>query len=147
MEYIWENARQYLLSLKEAGGFTAEEIATMSGVPAATVRNILSGKTAKNAGFYTIAKMVAALNGSLDELVSSEKKKEIEINSIVSLKETSEMRLTDIINSYESRLEDVKTLCELRIADIQKCCDMRLADARKNFEERLEDYRRLITKQ
>ena len=137
MEVIMENVRLYILALKEAGKFTIKDIATMSGVPIETVRNILSGKTAKNAGFATISKIIISLGGDLNEAVGYEKKKEAEANSIVSIKETYEMRLADITNACEVRIEDIKNFCELRIADVQKCCDIRVEDLRRFYNERL----------
>lgn len=88
--------------------------------------------------------MVISLGGDLNELVGYEKKKEIEVNSTVSLKETYEMRISDIINSYETRIEDIKALCELRVSDVQKCCEIRISDMRKNYEERLEEQKQLL---
>ena len=105
MEIAVEKAREYILALKEAGSFTFEDIANQSGIPLQTVRNILSGKT-PDARFGTIAKLVISLGGDLNELIGYEKKKEIEVNSTVSLKETYEMRIADIIKSYETRIED-----------------------------------------
>jgi transcriptional regulator with XRE-family HTH domain len=142
MEISVEKAREYILALKEAGNFTFEDIANQSGIPVQTVRNILSGKT-PDARFGTIAKLVTSLGGDLNELVGYEKKKEIEVNSMVSLKETYEMRITDIINSYETRIEDLKNLCELRIADIQKCCETRIADIQKCCETRIADIKEM----
>ena len=150
MEVIMDNVRQYILALKEAGKFTIKDIASMSGVPIETVRNILSGKTSKNAGFATISKIIISMGGDLNEAVGYEKKKETEVNSIVSLKETSEMRIEDItkacetriediIKACETRIEDIKKFCELRIADVQRCCDIRVEDMRRNFDERLKE--------
>ena len=146
MEIVIENARQYILALKEAGNFTLEDIANISGTPISTVRNICSGKTHKNAGFSTIAKLVISMGGDLNELIGYEQKKEIEINSTVSLKETYEMRIADLIKAYETRIEDLKALCEMRIADIQKCCETRVADMRRNFEERLAEQKEYLAK-
>jgi transcriptional regulator with XRE-family HTH domain len=140
MEIGTEKAKEYILALKEAGNFTLEDIANLSGIPLATIRNICSGKT-PDARFGTIAKIVIALGGDLNELVGYEKKKEIEINSTVSLKETYEMRISDITNAYEQRIEDIKALCEVRIADMQKCCELRVADMRQNYEERIADLK------
>ena len=142
MEYVVDKAKEYILALKEAGNFTLEDIANISGIPLATIRNICSGKT-PDARFGTVAKIVISLGGDLNELIGYEKKKEIEVNSTVSLKETYEMRITDIINSYETRIEDIKTLCEVRIADVQKCCEVRIADMRQNFEERISEQREM----
>lgn len=47
MEVVMDNVRQYILALKEAGNFSNNDIANLSGVPIETIRNILSGKTAK----------------------------------------------------------------------------------------------------
>ena len=130
MEISVDKAREYILALKETGNFSFEDIANVSGIPLQTVRNILSGKT-PDARFGTVAKIVLSLGGDLNELVGYEKKKEIEVNSTVSLKETYEMRIADLIKSYEERIEDLKSLCELRIADIQKCYEVRIADIKE----------------
>lgn len=143
MEYVVDKAKEYILALKDAGNFTLEDIANVSGIPLPTVRNICSGKT-PDARFGTVAKIVISLGGDLNELIGYEKKKEIEVNSTVSLKETYEMRISDIINSYETRIEDIKALCEIRIADIQKCCDVRIADMKQNFEERIKEQREML---
>lgn len=134
MEIVLDKARDYILALKDAGNFSLEDIANISGIPLPTVRNICSGKT-PDARFGTVAKIVISLGGDLNELIGYEKKKEIEVNSTVSLKETYEMRIADLIKSYETRIEDLKSLCELRIDDIQQCCETRIADMRHNFEE------------
>jgi DNA-binding Xre family transcriptional regulator len=130
MELSTEKAKDYILALKDAGSFTFEDIANVSGIPLQTVRNICTGKT-PDARFGTISKLVISLGGDLNELVGYEKKKEIEVNSTVSLKETYEMRINDIINSYETRITDIKALCEQRIADVQKCCETRIADLKE----------------
>lgn len=145
MEIVLDKARDYILALKEAGNFTFEDMANVSGIPLATIRNICSGKT-PDARFGTIAKVVISLGGDLNELVGYERKKEIEVNSTVSLKETYEMRIADLIKSYETRIEDIKALCEQRIADVKKCCETRLDDMRKNYEERISDHREILTK-
>ena len=145
MEYVVDKAKEYILALKEAGSFSLEDIANVSGIPLQTVKNICSGKT-PDAHFSTIAKIVISLGGDLNELIGYEKKKEIEINSTVSLKETYEMRISDIINSYDQRIADIKALCEVRIADVQKCCDIRIADLKQNYEERLREQREMLSK-
>lgn len=144
MEIALDKARDYILALKEAGSFTFEDIANVSGIPLQTIRNICSGKT-PDARFGTVAKIVISLGGDLNELVGYEKKKEIEVNSTVSLKETYEMRIADLIKSYETRIEDIKVLCEARISDIQRCCDVRIADMKQNFEERITEQKELLS--
>lgn len=136
MEIGTEKAKEYILALKEAGNFTYEDIANLSGIPLQTIRNICTGKT-PDARFGTIAKIVISLGGDLNDIVGHEKKKEIEINSTVSLKETYEMRISDLIDSYDRRIEDIKELCEMRIMDVQKCYEARIADMKNIYEERL----------
>ena len=130
METLATKAREYILALKEEGNFKYEDMANLSGTPIQTIRNICSGKTA-DSGFDTISNLIISLGGDLNALVGYEKKKGIEINSMVSLKETYEMRIADLINSYEQRIEDVKALCEIRIADTHKCCEERIADLKE----------------
>jgi transcriptional regulator with XRE-family HTH domain len=142
MEITLDKAKDYILALKEAGNFTSEDMANISGIPIQTIRNICSGK--HEAKFGTVAKLVIALGGDINELIGYEKKKEIEVNSTVSLKETYEMRIADIIKSYEARIEDLKCFCDLRVEDIQKCCEARIADMRLNFEERLEEQKKIL---
>lgn len=145
MEYVVDKAKDYILALKEAGNFSFEDIANLSGIPLPTVRNICSGKT-PDARFGTVAKIVISMGGDLNELIGYEKKKEIEVNSTVSLKETYEMRIADLVKSYEERIEDIKALCEMRIADVHKCCEIRIADMKQNFEERLNEQKQMLTK-
>ena len=143
MELVYDKAREYILALKEAGSFTSEDMANISGIPISTIRNICSGKT-PDARFGTIAKLVISLGGDLNELIGYKKKKEIEVNSTVSLKETYEMQIADLTKSYEARIEDVKNFCELRISDIQNCCEHRILDLKNSYEERLEAQKQLL---
>lgn len=130
MEVGNEKVREYLTALKDAGDFTYEDIANLSGIPHQTIRNIYTGKT-PDPRFATVAKIIISLGGDLNEIIGYEKKKEIEVNSTVSLKETYEMRIADIIKSYEDRIEDVKALCELRIADVRQSCEERIAEIKE----------------
>lgn len=140
MEIGMDKVKEYMTALKDSGNFTYEDIANLSGIPFQTVRNIFTGKT-PDPRFATIAKIIISLGGDLNEIVGYEKKKEIEVNSTVSLKETYEMRIADLIKSYEARIEDVKAFCELRVADVQRCCDLRLADMKSLYEERIAEIR------
>ena len=140
MEIETEKIKDYIMALKDAGKFTLEDIANLSGIPLQTVRNIYSGKT-PDARFGTIAKIVISLGGDLNEIIGYEKKKEIEVNSTVSMKETYEMRISDLIASYDRRIADIKELCEMRIVDVQKCCEARIMDMKKIYEERLSEQK------
>jgi transcriptional regulator with XRE-family HTH domain len=145
MEIGYDRIREYLTALKDAGDFTYEDIANLSGIPHQTVRNIYTGKT-PDPRFGTVAKIIISLGGDLNEIVGYEKKREIEVNSTVSLKETYEMRIADLVRSYEERLADIKAFSDQRVADVQKCYEMRLDDAKKMYEERLAEQKALLVK-
>lgn len=144
MEVIMENVRQYVLALMKAGDFSQKDLADTSGVPLETVKNFLSGKTIKNTGFATVAKMIVALGGDMNAAIGYEKKKEIEINSTLSLKETYEARIEELTKAHEIRMADLKNFSDLRVADIQKCCDIRVEDILKNCEARLAEQKELL---
>lgn len=140
MDIGMDKVKSYLTALKEAGDFTYEDIANLSGIPQQTVRNIYTGKT-PDPRFATVAKIIISLGGDLNEIIGYEKKKEIEVNSTVSLKETYEMRIADLIKSYEDRLGDLKAFADQRVADVQKCYELRIADMKQLYEERLAELR------
>lgn len=134
MEIGNDKVREYLVALKETGHFSYEDIANLSGIPLQTVKNIFTGKT-PDPRFATVAKIIISLGGDLNEIIGYEKKKEIEVNSTVSLKETYEMRIADLVKSYEDR-----------IADIKAFSDQRVADVRKDYEERIAELKELLAK-
>lgn len=135
MEIGMDKVKEYLIALKNAGEFSYEDIANLSGIPHQTVRNIYTGKT-PDPRFGTVAKIIIALGGDLNEIIGGEKKKEIEVNSMVSLKETYEMRIADLIKSYEERIEDVKAFCELRLADTRRGYEERIAELKEIYRSR-----------
>jgi hypothetical protein len=136
-----ENVRQYLQALKAKSKITVKDWSTLSGVPADTIKNILSGKTEKNAGFITMIKIITSLGGDVNEAVGYEKKKEVELNSILSITESYEKRLEEMAKSYELRLEDMKNVGDLRVADVLKCCDIWVDSIRRFYEEQLKEQR------
>ena len=57
-----------LRELKEKSGLSFQEIAKRSNVPASTISRILSGQT-DSPGWQTVADLVQAMGGSLDEMM------------------------------------------------------------------------------
>jgi transcriptional regulator with XRE-family HTH domain len=135
MEIGYDRVREYIVALMKAGDFSYEDAANISGTPVQTVRNIATGKT-PDPKFGTLAKIIVSLGGDLNEIIGYEKKKEIEVNSTVSLKETYELRIADLIKSYEERIADVKAFCDQRVADVEKYYELRLRDVRDFYENR-----------
>lgn len=106
----------YLNTLKSKGNFTIETISNLSGIPEATVKNIFSGKT-EDPRFETVSAIVKAMGGSLDAIYNVSKKEDVEGNSIITLKESYDQRLSDIKEYYELRIKDLKDRYEERLSD------------------------------
>lgn len=119
----------YLNTLKNQGNFTLETISNLSGIPEATVKNILSGKT-EDPRFETVSAIVKAMGGSLDAIYSATKKEDVEANSIITLKETYEQRIRDIKEHYDARLADTKEHYERILANKKEHIDTIQLDKR-----------------
>ena len=101
--------KDYLNQLKSNGKYTWNDIANISGIPETTLRKIFSGETA-DPRFDTVAKIVTALGGSLDDVLDKTKKGEqLETNTIFSLKEVYEDRIKDL-KEHNISLKKDKTI-------------------------------------
>lgn len=101
--------KDYLNTLKKAGNFSWAEIENLSGIPEATARKIFSGETS-DPRLETVARLVIAMGGNMDDAINNQKKKEIEISSTITLKESCEMRLEDQKEYIASLKRDKKIL-------------------------------------
>lgn len=108
--------KEYLNTLKNAGGYSWQDIANISGIPEATVRKVFSGETA-DPRFETIAKLVIAMGGDMNDAMDNKKKKEIEISSTITLKESCEMRLEDQ-KEYINSLKTDKKMLGIAVASL-----------------------------
>lgn len=96
-----------LNALKIKADISCAEWSKLSTVPEATIRKILSGET-PDPRFDTVMKLVAAVGGSMDDVVGVKKEAEIENNAVLTLKEAYESR----IEALRERVEDVKKYAE-----------------------------------
>ena len=101
--------KEYLHTLKSAGNYSWSDIANLSGIPEATVRKVFSGETA-DPRFDTIVKLVLSMGGDLNDALDNKKKKDIELSSTITLKESYEMRLADKDEYIASLRKDKKIL-------------------------------------
>lgn len=101
--------RDYLMALKNKGNFKFAELSNLSGIPEPTIRKIFSGET-PDPRFETVAKLVAAMGGTLDDAVSSKKEKEIADNVVTTLKTESEMRIDELKERLASLEKDKRIL-------------------------------------
>lgn len=95
-------------ALKNKGNFSWNDISNLSGLPDATIRKIFSGETA-DPRFETVAKLVTAMGGSLNDIIGDTKDKEdVEMNSIIALKEVYEARIADLKESSNEHTSSLK---------------------------------------
>lgn len=100
---------EYISTLLKAGNFNFDQAEKVSGIPAPTIRKIVSGET-DDPRFSTLVKLVVALGGDLNELVGFNKQKEIEINTAMTLKESYDMRAQTQTEYIESLKKDKRGL-------------------------------------
>lgn len=99
--------KDYLISLKNRGNFSWNDLSEMSGLPDTTIRKIFSGETA-DPRFETVVKLVSAMGGSLDEIIGNKEEDKIEINVIMTLKENYELRIEEIKSSYNELIASLR---------------------------------------
>ena len=128
-----EIVAEYLSSLKRKTGLTYEAIAEKSNRSESTVKNLCLGK-AEDPRVDTIAPIVYALGGSMDEMLNPDKNKD-------ELKETSVIALKD---SYEYQAAILKETNEVHINNIRSHYEQHHEDLKENYEKRLADKRELI---
>lgn len=128
-----EIVANYLSSLKSKTGLTYEAIAEKSGRSESTVKNLCLGK-AEDPRIDTVAPVVYALGGSMDEMLNPKKSKD-------ELKETSVIALKD---SYEFQANILKETSEAHIANIRAHYEQHRQDYMANVEKRLADKFELI---
>lgn len=99
--------RDYLNALKNKGNFKFSELSNLSGVPEATIRKIFTGET-PDPRFDTVAKLVSAMGGTLDDAFSTKKEKDIEANVVTELKANYEIH----IENLRERIADMNEAIE-----------------------------------
>lgn len=109
----------YLNTLKTRGNFTYEAISNLSGVPEATVRNILTGKT-EDPRFESVSSIVIAMGGSLDAIYSAVNEENIEANAVIAIKDAYEERIAIIRENYENRLAEKEKYYERLLQEAEK---------------------------
>ena len=128
-----EIVAEYLSNLKIKTGLTYEAIAEKSKRSESTVKNLCLGK-AEDPRIDTIATIVYALGGSVDEMLNPKKSRD-------ELKETSVIALKD---SYEYQANLLKETSEIHINNIRSHYEQHHEDLKENYERRLADKRELI---
>ena len=128
-----ELVAEYLTSLRLKNSLTFESIAERSQRSVSTVKNLCTGKT-EDPRLDTVAPIVYAMGGSIDEMYNPDKSKD-------EIKETSVLAMKDI---YESQLNAIKESYDAQISSIRSHYEQHHKDLVDNFEQRLADKTDII---
>ena len=128
-----ELVAEYLTALRLKNGLTFEAIAKRSNRSESTVKNLCNGKT-EDPRLDTVAPIVYAMGGSIDEMYNPDKSKD-------EIKETSVLAMKDI---YENQLNAIKESYDAQINNIRGHYEQHHDDLKENYEKRLADKRELI---
>ena len=132
---------KYLTTLKEKSGLTYEAIAEKSQRSESTVKNLCSGKS-EDPRIDTVAPVVYAMGGSIDEMYTGKKDAAKEI-SIVSIKEIYEYQLAEIGRINETHINNIRSHYEQHRQDSVENYEKRLADKREIIESKNEHIKTL----
>ena len=111
---VLERAKEYIIAVKKARGYTNRDLAYISGLSEDTIKNFLSGKTLKNTGFIVVISLATSLGIDLNEMIGYIPPQKSEISVVTT---ANENYVAEIIKAYESRIEDIKAMCEQRLSD------------------------------
>lgn len=128
-----ELVAEYLTALRQKNDLTFEAVAEKSKRSVSTIKNLCSGKT-EDPRIDTVAPIVYAMGGSIDEMYNPDKSKD-------EIKETSVLAMKDI---YENQLNALKESYDAQISNIRGHYEQHHQDLVDNFEKRLADKREII---
>ena len=127
-----EIVAEYINTLRQKTGLTFEAVAEKEKCSESTVKNLCYGKT-EDPRISTVAPIIYAMGGSLDEMYNPKKNRD-------EIKETSVVALKDI---YEFQVSGIKETSEAHINNIRAHYEQHHEDLKENFERRLADKKEL----
>ena len=127
---------KYLTTLKNKTDLSYEAIGKLCDKSEATVKNLCLGKT-DNPGIDTVAPIIYALGGSIDEMYNPDKNKD-------EVKETSLLAMKDI---YENQLIVLKETNEKHVHNIRSHYEQHHQDMVENFKKVEEQYEKRLADQ
>lgn len=125
----------YLSNLKAKSGLTYETIAEKSQRSESTVKNLCSGKT-EDPRLDTVAPVIYAMGGSIDEMYTGKSKDRIKEFSIESIKEMYEFQLAEHKATSEAHINNIRAHYEQHREDTINNYEMRLTDKREIIKEK-----------
>lgn len=133
---------KYLTALKEKSGLTYEAIAEKSQRSESTVKNLCSGKT-EDPRLDTVAPVIYAVGGSIDEMYTGKSKDAVKEISINSIKEIYEYQLSEMTKMSEAHINNIRAHYEQHRQDFKENVDKRLADKREIIAQQEEHIKTL----
>ena len=125
---------KYLTQLKNKTDLSYEDIGKLCNKSESTVKGLCFAKT-DNPGIDTVAPIVYALGGSIDEMYNPDKSKdEIKETSVLAMKDIYESQLTAIKESYDEQINNIRGHYEQHHDDLKENYEKRLADKRELIE-------------
>lgn len=115
----------YLSALKEKSGLTYEAIAEKSGRSESTIKNLCSGKS-EDPRIDTVAPIILAMGGSLDEMYTGKSKDKIKEFSIESIKEMYEFQLAEYKATEEAHINNIRAHYEQHRQDFKESHEKQL---------------------
>ena len=123
-----ELVAQYLSALKEKRKLTYEAIAEISQRSESTVKNLCLGKS-EDPRIDTVAPVVYALGGSLDEMLNPGKSKDdLKEVSVASLKEIYEYQIAEMNKTNEAHINNIRAHYEQHRQDYKENIEKRFGD-------------------
>ena len=116
---------KYLTTLKEKSGLTYETIAEKSGRSESTVKNLCSGKT-EDPRLDTVAPVIYAVGGSIDEMYTGKSKDAVKEISIASIKEMYEFQLAEYRKTEETHINNIRAHYEQHRQDFKESHEQQL---------------------
>ena len=132
----------YLTTLKEKSSLTYEVIAEKSQRSVSTVKNLLSGKS-EDPRLDTVAPVIYAMGGSIDEMYTGKSKDKMKELSINSIKEIYKYQLSEMAKMSETHINNIRAHYEQHRQDFKDSVEKRLADKREIITQQEEHIKTL----
>lgn len=129
---ILERAKDCIIAVKKAKGYTNRDLANISNISEDTIKNFLSGKTLKNTGFIVVISLATSLGIDLNEMIGYTPPQKAEISVVTT---ANENYVAEIISLCDKRVEDIKTMYDKMLADKDAMWQARYNDLKNYTKE------------
>jgi predicted transcriptional regulator len=109
----------YVSMLFEKTGLTYEIVAEKSGRSESTIKNLRLGKT-EDPRLDTVAPVIYAMGGSIDEMYMGKSKDAVKEISITSIKEIYEQQLSEMAKINETHINNIRAHYEQHREDFKE---------------------------